>query len=76
MTPAAFRDVLARLALTQRGAARLLGVNERTVRRWARFNDLPMPEAVRLLLTLADEVPEARAWLDQQRDDKSEDDQP
>ena len=36
VTPTDFRAALARLGLTQAGAARLLGVDERTARRWAR----------------------------------------
>src|SRR5262245_60671623 len=36
MTPAQYRDALARLGLTQGAAARLLGVEDRTSRRWAR----------------------------------------
>ena len=35
MTAGQYRAALARLALTQVGAARLLGVNEATSRRWA-----------------------------------------
>ncbi len=35
MTPEAFRNALAALGLSQRGAAKLWGVNERTVRTWA-----------------------------------------
>ena len=35
MTASQYRDALARLDLTQVGAARLLGVNEATSRRWA-----------------------------------------
>lgn len=37
MTPIQYRAALAKLNLTQVGAARLLGVNEATSRRWARF---------------------------------------
>lgn len=36
MTPAQYREALARLSLTQVAAARLLGVQDRTSRRWAR----------------------------------------
>jgi hypothetical protein len=37
MTPAQYRDALARLDLTQVAAARLLGINDRTSRRWAQY---------------------------------------
>lgn len=37
MTANQFRAILSRLDLTQVGAARLLGVNDTTVRRWARY---------------------------------------
>jgi hypothetical protein len=36
MTPTQYRDALARLGLTQVAAGRLLGVGDRTSRRWAR----------------------------------------
>ena len=36
MTPAQYRDALTRLGLTQAAAARLLGIDDRTSRRWAR----------------------------------------
>ena len=49
MTPTDFRAALARLGLTQAGAARLLGVDERTARRWAR-GERQVPEPVRRLL--------------------------
>ena len=37
-----FRLALARAGLTQRGAARALGINERTVRRYAAGERIPM----------------------------------
>ncbi len=37
MTANQYRAALTRLDLTQVGAARLLGVNDATSRRWARF---------------------------------------
>ena len=37
----AFRLALARAGLTQRGAARALGINERTVRRYAAGEPVP-----------------------------------
>ena len=49
MTSAEFRATLARLGLTPVEAARLLGVDERTARRWAR-GERQVPEPVRRLL--------------------------
>ncbi len=49
MTSDAFRAHLVRLGLTQVGAARLLKVDARTVRRWA-TGDCDVPESVALLL--------------------------
>lgn len=43
-----FRLALARAGLTQRGAARVLGINERTVRRYAA--GYPVPVVVQLAL--------------------------
>ena len=43
-----FRLALARAGLTQRGAARVLGINERTVRRYAAGE--PVPTVVWLAL--------------------------
>jgi len=48
MTAACFRASLARAGLTQRGAARALGINERTVRRYAAGT--PIPRVVWLAL--------------------------
>ena len=44
MTPDQYRAVLEALGLTQSGGARLLGVDERTSRRWANGErDIPPP---------------------------------
>lgn len=44
MTPAQLRDALARLGLSQTGAARLMGVDARTVRYWAAGErEIPAP---------------------------------
>jgi len=51
MTPTQYRTAIKSLGLSQRGAARLLGVNERTSRRWA-LGELPIPRAAALLLAL------------------------
>ena len=37
MTPAQYRDALARLGLTQVAVARVFGVGDRTARRWAQY---------------------------------------
>jgi DNA-binding transcriptional regulator YiaG len=49
MTPDEYREAIARLDLSQVAAARLLGVDERTSRRWANGErDVPAP-AIRFL---------------------------
>ena len=49
MTSGEYRDTIARLDLSQVAAARLLGVDERTSRRWA-IGERPVPgPAVRFL---------------------------
>jgi DNA-binding transcriptional regulator YiaG len=49
VTPDEYRETIARLDLSQAAAARLLGVDERTSRRWATGErDVP-PPAVRFL---------------------------
>jgi len=45
-----FRQALETLGLSQVGAAPYLGVDARTIRRWAK--DTPIPQTVVLLLTL------------------------
>ena len=49
VTQAEFRAALDSLGLTQAGAARVLGVDARTARRWAR-GEREVPEPVRRLL--------------------------
>lgn len=51
MTPKQYADAIEKLGLSQRGAARFLGVNERTSRRWI-AGDAAVPEAVAKLLRL------------------------
>jgi len=67
MTPTEFRSTLARLGLTQSGAARLLGVGDRTVRGWAEPPDSPgnrsIPESAIRLLGLIEHVPGVQDWL-------------
>lgn len=53
MTKDEYRDAIGRLGLTQVGAARFLGVNEKTSRRWASGeSDIPRTVAVVLWLML------------------------
>ena len=49
MTPHQLQRALDRLGLSQRGTARLLGVDERTMRKWIAGN-ARIPEAVAKLL--------------------------
>jgi len=51
MTADQYRAILATLGLSQQGAARLLGVNGRTSRRWI-AGTVPVPQAVAMLLRL------------------------
>lgn len=51
MTADEYRDALARLDLSQVGAAKLFGVNDRTSRRWARAEQ-EIPRAVAIALRL------------------------
>jgi len=46
-----FRAALARIGLSQVGAARLFGADPRTARRWA-LDDRPVPESIAVLLRL------------------------
>lgn len=52
MTPAELRAAIARLGLTQSGAARCLGVPVRTFQRWIN-GTTPVPELVRRVLAVA-----------------------
>ncbi len=51
MTPAQYREAIARLDLSQIAAGKFLGVNARTSRHWA-LGESPVPHAVFLLLRL------------------------
>jgi DNA-binding transcriptional regulator YiaG len=62
MTPAQIREYLARLELTQAGCARLLGVDERTMRRWV-LGERAMPGPAARLLAVAD-IREVRRRLE------------
>lgn len=51
MTGQQYADAIRALGLSQRASARLLGVNERTVRRWIADGErATIPRAVELLL--------------------------
>lgn len=57
MTAAQFKAALARLDLTQVGAARLLGADGRTARRWASGErTIPKPVVIMLRLLLAKKI--------------------
>lgn len=57
MTPAQYKAAIARLKLSQAGAASLLGVNERTSRRWiAGDREVPAPVARFLRYLIAAKV--------------------
>lgn len=57
MTPAQFRFALSRLGLTQVGAARLLGIDPRTARRYALGErEIPSPTAKLLRLAVAGKI--------------------
>jgi len=57
MTPTEYRDLLSALDLTQAGAARLLGVDERTSRKWAcGERDVPQPAQRFLRFLLAAKI--------------------
>lgn len=61
MTSDQYRDALAALDLSQVGAARLLGVDERTSRRWANGErDVPAPAERFLRFLIAARIPPAR----------------
>ncbi len=61
MTHLEYRDLLAALSLSQAGAARLLGVDERTSRRWATGErDVPPPAARFLRFLLEAKISPAR----------------
>lgn len=63
MSPLELRVLRDALGLTTGGAALLCGVDDRTFRRWLDGTREPNPSAVRLM-QLAEDVPEARAWLE------------
>ena len=51
-----YRAAIARLGLTQGGAARLVGVDARTSRRWA-LGEVPVPGPVERLLWACEQFP-------------------
>ena len=51
MTPKQYAEIIERLGLSQRGAGKLLGVDERTSRKWI-AGDARIPESAAKLLRL------------------------
>lgn len=51
MTPKQYADAIDRLGLSQRGAAKFLGIDERTSRKWI-AGDARIPESAAKLLRL------------------------
>lgn len=62
MSPSTIRTTRLRLGLTQGQAARLVGVEARTWRHWE-AGERVMPEPVRRILGMVEDVPEVREWL-------------
>jgi hypothetical protein len=64
MTNRQYRDALARLGLTQAAAVRLIGIDERTSRRWARDGVPGSSRSVAILLRLllAGMICEIQSW--------------
>jgi DNA-binding transcriptional regulator YiaG len=62
MTPTDIRSTIAALGLTTAGAARVLGVDERTVRRWLDGTRV-MPEPCRRLLWACQRDRGLAEWL-------------
>lgn len=60
MTQQEFRDALATLGVSQREFARVVGVDDRTVRRWA-LGEAAVPRWTRLLLDVLAKAP-VDAW--------------
>lgn len=64
MTPAALRARRVALGLTQGDVARLLGVNDRTVRRWEAGDMTPPPQLPEQLAALAEQLGDiSRRWV-------------
>jgi DNA-binding transcriptional regulator YiaG len=66
MTPDEYREAIERLGLSQVGAARLLGIDERTSRRWAiGERDVPAPAErfLRYLIATGKSGEYAMKWL-------------
>jgi DNA-binding transcriptional regulator YiaG len=55
MTPDEFRQALERLGLTQVGLSRLIGVEQRTARRWA-SGATPIPPSIAAMLRLIEHI--------------------
>lgn len=63
MTPDALRATLSRLGLTSGAAARLLGVEDRTVRRYLDGSREIPPPVVRLIRAMDEKPADLAAWL-------------
>lgn len=67
MTPAEYRSCLKRLALSQRGASKFFGRDERTGRKWAEEKSSgPPPEVamwVRYMIATKSTPEDVRGWI-------------
>lgn len=66
MTSTELRAILARLGLTQTGAALLMGIEPRTFRRWVN-SQAPIPELVARVMRAADAGRIRLEWLTEDR---------
>mgnify|MGYP000724648441 CR=1 FL=1 len=64
-----YRAALAALSLSQKDAARLLGSDDRTSRRWA-LGESAIPTTVEIILTLCLENPKARERVEALADER------
>jgi len=67
MSPDQIRIAIDRLSLSQRGAARLLGVDERTVRKWV-AGDAKIPQSAAMVLNISnkfDLTPDDFMWTEE-----------
>lgn len=56
MTPKQFNTTIQKLGLSQVGAAKLLGISDRTARRYAAKGEVPEPTAKLLRLAIAGKI--------------------
>ena len=57
-----FRDALKRLEISQKGFARMIKSDPRTIRRYA-LGELPVPNVVEIILWMMKRHPELIKWL-------------